>query len=176
MKGWIAAFDSGEAALRAAEALRAEAVGRMELYAPYEVEGAAELLGIPRPRALPRATLVGGLLGAATAYAIQWYTAVVSLPVDVGGRPLHAAPAFVPITFESGVLGGAFGAFLGFFAVAKLPRLWQPVFEVPGIERASRDGFWLAVDGDDPLFDPERVREALARLGAVAIEPFGAAS
>ena len=168
--GLIAAFDSAEAAIAAAQQLRADGLRRIELFLPYDVEGASEALEVPRPRTLTRAVLGGGLFGAATGYAIQWYTTVISYPLDVGGRPLHSAPAFVPITFETAVLFGAFAAFFGFFLLARLPRLWQPVFEVPGFERATRDGFWLAVDPSDPRFDPERLRAALVDAGAVRIE------
>ncbi|HVP29873.1 MAG TPA: DUF3341 domain-containing protein [Myxococcota bacterium] len=170
MSGWIAAFSSADGALAAARQLRDARAGRIELFAPYPVEGVEEALGDTRPRWLPRLVLAGGVLGLVLGYGVQWYTTVVSYPLDVGGRPLHSAPAFVPISFESVVLGAALAAFVGFFASARLPRLWQPVFEVPGFESATRDRFWLAVvpTSSDPAAD---LGATLVDLGAERVEP-----
>ncbi|MEZ4333614.1 MAG: DUF3341 domain-containing protein [Myxococcota bacterium] len=179
---WLIEFESGEAALAAARRLREQGHARLELYSPYELEGADEALALERPRVLPRAVLIAGLSGAATAYAIQWYVDAVSYPIDVGGRPLHSAPAFVPITFEGGVLIAAFAAFFGLLRLARLPRLWQPVFEVAGFERASIDRFWLALTparagagaGTDRDVEEEtevaRIRADLAALAPLRIE------
>ena len=45
----------------------------------------------------------------------------VAYPLVISGKPFFAWPAFVPITFELGVLGGALGAVFGMFALNRLP-------------------------------------------------------
>ncbi len=48
-----------------------------------------------------------------------------------------------------------------------LPRLYHPIFEVDGFERASVDRFWLGVDASDPRFDDEVRRRARVGSGAL---------
>ena len=90
--GVMAEFASPEALVEAARGARAAGYTRVEAYAPFAVEGLAEAVGFTRTR-VPLWTFVGGLLGGIGAYALQWYSAVVNYPIDVGGRPPHSWPA-----------------------------------------------------------------------------------
>lgn len=166
----IAEFRSGQEALAAARGLYAQGFRELELHAPYELDGAEEALGLARPRWLPRLVLFLGLCGAATGYLVQWFTNSISYPLLVGGRPIHPAPAFIPITFEMGILFGSIAAFVGLLAGGRLLQLWQPVFEAPGFEHATIDGYWLRVDAEDPLFDELGTREILESLDPIRIE------
>lgn len=169
----LAAFEAGDRALAVARELRELGYRRLDVHAAQPLPGAAEALGLERPRALPRLVLVSGLLGAGLAYLVQWYTNSVDYPLVVGGRPLHPWPAFVPITFEGGVLLAAVAAFGGLLVLARLGRLWQPVFEAPDFDRASVDLYWVAVAADDPLFDAERTRTELERFAPLRIAAVG---
>ena len=71
-----------------------------------------------------------------------------------------------------GFLFGALAVFVAFLVAARLVKLWDPINEVPGFESATRDHFWLAIDGDDPALD--RLGDALDDAARVA--PFGGAS
>jgi hypothetical protein len=168
-----AEFADASLALAAARELHARGMTVRELHAPYAVPGADEVLDLPRPRAIPRAVAIGAALGAATAYAIQWFASTGRHALNVGGRPLDAVPAFVPVTFEIGVLFGALAAFGALVAAARLGRLWQPIFEVPGFERASIDRAWLVMDAAG---DGEHERAALGAAGALAVVAPGEAS
>jgi hypothetical protein len=48
-----------------------------------------EALGLHHNR-LPMLVLMGGILGGLTGYLMQYYLAVISFPINVGGRPLHS--------------------------------------------------------------------------------------
>lgn len=150
--------------------LRRARVERLDAYTPYPVPGVEELLPARRTR-LPWLAFAFGLAGAAFAYLVQWYTNAVDYPLDVGGRPLHSAPAFVPITFETMVLFAALALFFGLWIGGRLPELWNPLFDVEGFERASVDRFWIGVDARDPFFAerPEEVEALLARTGALRV-------
>ena len=160
----LAEFGSPDRLREAAARLRAAGYERIELYSPFPVDGAEDVLGLRRP-GLPALVLACGLAGAAAALWIQWFANAWDYPLNVGGRPLLSVPAWVPVTFEIGVLAAAFGAFFGLLALAGLPRLWHPAFTAAGFESASVDGFWLAVGMDDPRYDPVRTRREVEALG-----------
>lgn len=161
----MAEFASGEALRAGLRALVDRGVTRLDAYMPYEVEGVDELLRAP-PSRVPWIVLIAGLCGGAAAYLLQWWINVVDYPLNIGSRPDHAAPAFVPITFEMTVLFAGAAALISAIALGGLPRLWHPVFEVDGFASATRDGFWLAVGAGEPAIDRARDTAALEAAGA----------
>src|SRR3972149_1077720 len=110
----------------------------MDAYTPFPVEELSETLG-HHPRELPRIVLAGALLGALAGYAMQYFATVLYYPIDIGGKPLHSWPSFIPVTFELAVLGGALSAVVGMLALNGLPRPYHPVFNAPRFDLASRD-------------------------------------
>ena len=158
--GVLAEFDSPAAMLDAARRLRAEGWRAVETFAPYDVAGADDALALPRPR-LGRIAVGAALVGAALAYLVQWYTNAVAYPLNAGGRPPHAVPAFVPSAFETMGLFAAVAVVLALLVALRLPRLGHPVLEVQGFDRASADRYWVAIDHRDPRFDPVTSAAAL---------------
>ena len=168
--GVLAEFASPEELLDALGRLRREGYRRLETYTPYPIEQAEEQLALGRSR-LPRFIFGGGLLGAILGYGIQWYADVWAYPQNVGGRPVHAAPAFIPATFEATVLGAALVAFFGVLLALRLPELWAPVFEIDGFERSSVDRYWVGVDARDDRFEPRRIRRLLEATHPLRVVP-----
>jgi hypothetical protein len=168
MKRWaLGEFRSPEQLVEAARALRERGFVGLDAHTPFPVEGLAEVLGL-KSSPLPAVGLVAGLSGAVGAYLLQWFTQRVDWPLNVGGRPLHAAPAFIPITFESAVLAAAGAVFFGVFLVCGLPRVTHPVFELESFRSASVDGFWVSVAVDEAA-QLETATEALRTLGAAQV-------
>ena len=161
--GLLAEFEHPEELLAAATAARDAGYLRVEAYTPIPLEGLTEALG-PVPNQLPRLTLIGGLSGAAAGYALQYWVSVIEYPLNVGGRPLHSWPAFLPIVFELAVLGASLTAVLGMLALNGLPRPHHPLFAVPEFKLASRDRFFLCIEARDAKFDLEPTRSFLAEL------------
>lgn len=166
--GIMAEFAQPEQLLLATRAAHQAGYRKMDAYTPYAVEGVAEALGFTKTR-VPLIVLLGGIAGALTAYGMQWYSAVVDYPLNVGGRPLHSWPAFVPITFELTVLFAAIGGVIGMLAMNGLPKPYHPVFNVPEFKLASQTRFFLCIEADDRVFEPDEVREFFLRHAPISI-------
>jgi hypothetical protein len=159
----MAGFTEPEKMLVAAKRMRETVKGEVETYTPYPVHGIDEALGLPKS-IVPKMVGTAALFGVLGGYTLLYWCSVIAYPINVGGRPLHSAPAFIPITFECGILLSALTAFFGVLAWMGYPRLYHPVFEAPGFRRATVDRFWISIEmaGDDPV----ALQAELKELGA----------
>ena len=71
---------------------------KLDAYSPFPVEELAEAIGFHKNR-VPLVTLIGALIGGIGGYLMQYWIAVISYPINVGGRPPHSWPAFIVVTF-----------------------------------------------------------------------------
>lgn len=142
--GILARFTTADALMAAVKRARTGGFTDVEAYSPFPVEGLAEATGFSASR-VPLLVLLGGCIGGAGGYFMQWYSAVISYPINSGGRPLHSWPAFIPATFELAVLGAALAGALGMLILNGLPRLYHPLFNVEGFDLASRNGFFICL-------------------------------
>ncbi len=158
---------SEEPARLVAAAARVRDAGyrRIDAHTPLPVEELREALGV-KPTILPFLVLCGGLLGCVGGYFMQYYATNVAYPLNVGGRPMHSWPMFVPITFELTVLVGGLTAVFGMLGLNGLPMPYHPLFNVPRFALASRDRFFLSIEARDRLFDRQETARFLLGLGA----------
>jgi Protein of unknown function (DUF3341) len=174
-----AEFADPEAAARAIEQVRAQVHAGdhvwLEAYTPYPSREIEHALRARRSR-LAAAVFAAGIGAAAAAYALQWLLNAYLYPLDVGGRPPHFPLAFVPITFEMGVLFAALTAFAGVLVGGRLVRLWHPSRDVHGIESATHTSFWLEIETDAPAAEVERLIRLVRDAGAIAIVRAGGAA
>jgi Ni/Fe-hydrogenase subunit HybB-like protein len=163
-----AEFDTPEALIDAARRARERGYTRLDAFTPFPVEELPRALGYGRTP-MSAIVLTGAVLGAASAYFMQWFSAVIHYPWNVGGRPLHSWPSFIPLTFELAVLGGATFGFFGLWALNRLPLPYHPIFNTTNFHRASRDRFFLAVERTDPRFNGPEIRRFLESLAPLAV-------
>jgi hypothetical protein len=163
--GLLAEFRTPEEIVRAARAVRERGYRKLDAYSPYPMEELSEALELHHSP-LPALVLGGGILGALVGYGLQFWTAVIDYPMNVGGRPFHSWPSFIVPTFETTILFAAGTAVLGMLALNGLPEPYHPVFNVPGFALATRDKFFLCVEAVDPRFDRQETRKLLEGLGA----------
>lgn len=157
--GWIGAFDDAEVLLNAVRTLRTQGVDGIEAYSPFPVDGLFDALG-GKPTRLPVVALAGGIAGFLLSYALQVSTNAIDYPLNVGGRPLVAGPAFLIIAVATGLLFAALSSVGVMLMRNGLPRLHHPVFNVPEFKLASRDRFFLCIRCSDDM-DRERAEELL---------------
>jgi hypothetical protein len=166
--GLLAEFDSPEALVAAARRAREAGYRKMDAYTPFPVEELNDALELGRT-GVPIIVLIGGLLGAVLGYALQYYISVIDYPINVGGRPLHSWPAFIPVTFETTVLVAGLFAVLGMLALNGLPMPYHPIFNAPRFSLASHDRFFLCIEAADPKFDAHETRRFLDGLAPRAL-------
>jgi hypothetical protein len=166
--GLLAEFDSPEALLGAARAARDAGYRRLDAFTPFPVEGLARILRIPRPN-ISAIGLIGGSTGAAVALIMQFYISY-DYPLNVGGRPVYPLTAFAVVTFELTVLFSALSMIFAMLWQNGLPRLHYPVFGARRFHRASKDRFFLCIEGDDAKFDHQATSGFLKEAGALSVE------
>lgn len=133
-----------------------------DAYTPYAVHGLDEAMGLRRSR-LTWVCLVAAATGATLALCFQVWTSSMDWPLNIGGKPAAALPAFVPVTFEFAVL------LAGLTTVGALlfrSRLWPGKaarMPVPGL---TDDQFALVLHARDSSFDFEGAHRLLADHGA----------
>jgi hypothetical protein len=150
----VAEFDSAERLVAAVRQTRAAGYQRVETFTPFPIDEIPALLGIGETK-VGWLTVAGGIFGGALAFGAQLYFNW-DFPINVGGRPLYAVPAFLVVTFELTILFAVFACVFGMLALNRLPRLHHPAFSIPDFERASQDRFFLAIEGEDPRFEEAR--------------------
>jgi hypothetical protein len=167
--GALAELPSAEALYRACERLRDAGYTDWDAHSPYPVHGLERAMGLKRSL-VPLLVLALGLGGAAGGMLLQWWVSVEAYPLVISGKPFFSWPAFVPIMFECGVLGGAAGAFFGFLAFARLPRHHHPLFASKAFERVTDDAFFVSVAASDPEWDRMATVRLLHDIGASRVE------
>ena len=161
--GLMAEFDNPTALVAATRLAREAGYRRMDAYSPFPIEELSEVLH--HKDQLPLLVLIGGVVGGASGFLFQYWSAAIDYPLNIGGRPLLSWPSFIPVTFELTILVAAFVAVLGMLALNGLPMPYHPVFNVPRFEYASRNRFFLCIESADPLFDKEATGRFLEGLG-----------
>ena len=161
--GLMAEFDDPQTLVSAAHRAHEGGYRRMDAYSPFPIEELHEALGVHHTK-LPLLVLIGGLCGCLGGYGLQYWVSVIAYPLNIGGKPLHSWPSFVPVTFECTILGAALTAVLGMLALNGLPMPYHPVFNVPRFALASRNRFFLLIEARDPKFDIDDTRRFLETL------------
>ncbi len=160
--GMLALFGELDATVAAIEKLRALKVHDIVAFTPvprHELDHA-----LHEPESPVRIfTLVGGLTGAASGFALGTWTSL-DWPLITGGKPIITLPPYVIIAFELTILFGALSTVLGLLINARLPRMRLEVIYDPAFS-ASKFGVYavpLPGQGAD-------VRRLLSEAGAEEI-------
>jgi hypothetical protein len=166
--GLAAEFNSAEAVLSAARRVHAAGYRRCDAFSPFPVDGLPEAIGFEKT-GVPMIVGIGGLIGAGGGFFMLWFANVINYTWNIGGRPPNSWPAFIPITFELGVLFASLAAVVGMLALNRLPMPYHPMFNLPSFSLASKDKFFIVIESSDPQFNLNATRAFLEELKPVAV-------
>lgn len=161
--GMMAEFADARSLVEATRRAQESGYTKYDAYTPFPVEGLHQAMDVHHSR-LPMIVLGGGVIGAISGFGMQYFAQVIHYPLNIGGKPLNAWPAYIPITFEVTILFATFAAVLGMMALNGLPQPYHPVFNVDRFEFASRDHFFLCIEAADPKFRVDETRSFLESL------------
>ncbi len=104
----VASFDDEAVLFPAVKRVRSAGYKIHDVYTPFPIHGLDKTMGL-RETSLHTAGFIYGLLGTCTALGGMGWIFTSDWPLNIGGKPHFALPAFIPITFELTVLFSAVG-------------------------------------------------------------------
>ena len=158
----LGVFAHVDTTVRAIGELRRRGFQSLATYSPVPLEELEEALtGHGLPKSPVRLfTLVGGLTGTASGFALTIWT-VLKWNLITGGKPVVSIPPFVIIAFELTILLGGLATLLGLLVTAPLPSFRGSSLYDP---RFSADRFGVEVSC--PPDQVPAVTEVLRAAGA----------
>lgn len=119
MPAVVGIYDAPGPVAECAKRLRGRGFNQLEIYAPAafpELDSALD----EKPSKVRIWTLIGGLLGVVTGYAMTIWMSY-DWPVTIGGKPFASIPTYTIIGFELTILFGGLATLLGLLVVGRLP-------------------------------------------------------
>ncbi|HSL69315.1 MAG TPA: DUF3341 domain-containing protein [Longimicrobiales bacterium] len=160
-QGVLGVFTELDSAVDAIEQLRHAGLKRITAFSPMPSHDLEHALHAPQS-SVRLFTLVGGLTGAATGFALPTWTSL-DWPLVTGGKPILSIPPMLVIAFEMGILFGALSTVAGLFLNARLPRARARVIYDPEFSLGSF-GVYVTPDGR-----MDEARRILHDAGATAV-------
>lgn len=143
--GVLGIFDGVDTTAAAIRKLRKAGMKDIAVFSPLPEHDFEEALEAPQSP-VRLYTLVGGLTGAASGFALTIWTSI-EWPMITGGKPIISLPPFVIIAFELTILLGALSTVFGLLVTARLPRMKPRVIYDPGFS-GGQFGIFAAVPPD----------------------------
>jgi hypothetical protein len=151
----VACYDDEEVLFPAVKKVRSSGYKLHDVYTPFPVHGLDHALG-HKETDLHVAGFIYGITGTSTAVGFMSWIFCSDWPLNIGGKPHWALPAFIPITFETTVLFAAVGMVLTFCYLNQImPGVKKHVFH----PRQSDDLFVVVLEVND-----SNEKEAIAFL------------
>ncbi len=115
----VGVFDQPGPVAEVAKRLRNRGYQKLEIYSPAAFPELDDALD-PKPSGVRIWTLVGGLLGVTTGYAVTIWMSL-DWPIVIGGKPFASVAPYTIIGFELTILFGGLATLLGLLVVGGLP-------------------------------------------------------
>ncbi|MCP4868614.1 MAG: DUF3341 domain-containing protein [Proteobacteria bacterium] len=167
--GALAEFANPAELYHACEKVRDAGYNDWDSHSPFPIHGIEKAMGFAWSR-VPWFALVFGLTGAAGGFALQVWISTVASPLVISGKPLLSWPAYVPVTFELGIICTAIGTLGGMCLLNRLPAFYHWLFHSKRFESATDDGFFISIESTDSKWDSAGTSAFLESLGASHVE------
>lgn len=132
-----------------------------DVFTPFPIHGLDKAMGL-RDTSLHTAGFVYAIMGTSTALGFISWVFTRDWPLNIGGKPFFALPAWIPIIFELTVLFSAVGMVLTFCYLCQLAPFVRKDHFNP---RSTDDTFVMALEVNDKTNDNEAI-SFLTSLGA----------
>ena len=138
----VGSFDDEAVLFPAVKKVRMAGYKFHDIYTPMPIHGLDHAMGL-RETSLHTAGFIYGITGTATALSGISYALIYDWPLNFGGKPHFALPAWIPITFEATVLFASVGMVLTFCYLCQMaPFVRKHHFSL----RATDDLFVMVIE------------------------------
>ncbi|HVG40935.1 MAG TPA: DUF3341 domain-containing protein [Chitinophagaceae bacterium] len=135
-----------------------------DVYTPFPIHGLDAAMGL-RDTSLHTAGFIYGITGTTVAFSFITWVFTTDWPLNIGGKPFFAVPAWIPIMFELTVLFAAVGMVLTFCYLCQLaPFVKKDHF----LARSTDDTFVMAIECNDRTNEAE-VTNFLQSIGGAEV-------
>lgn len=161
----VGCFDDENVLFPAVKKVRTAGYKIQDVYTPFPVHGLDHALGM-KETSLHTAGFIYGLAGTITALSSITWIFTKDWPLDIGGKPYFALPAWIPIIFELTVLFSAVGMVLTFCYLCQLAPFVKKHHFHP---RATDDLFVMVIECTDTTNTTE-AENFLTNAGAIEVK------
>jgi hypothetical protein len=160
----VGSFYDEQVLFPAVKAVRKSGYKIHDVYTPFPIHGLDTAIGL-RDTSLHTAGFIYGITGTTVAFSFITWAFTTDWPLNIGGKPFFALPAWIPIMFELTVLFAAVGMVLTFCYLCQLaPFVKKDHFNL----RATDDTFVMALEATNAT-NLDEARSYLEKLGAVDV-------
>ena len=158
----VGCFDDEAVLFPAVKKVRKAGYKIHDVYTPMPIHGLDTALGL-RDTSLHTAGFIYGLTGLITGLSCMTWVFTSDWPLNIGGKPHFALPAWIPIMFEMTVLFSAVGMVLTFCYICQMaPFVKKHHFHL----RATDDLFVMVIECTSKTNEGE-VTAFLQSIGAI---------
>src|SRR6201991_523813 len=158
----VGSFDDEKVLFPAVKSVRRAGYKIHDVYTPFPIHGLDHAMGL-RETSLHTAGFIYGITGTTTALTCMSWIFTKDWPLNIGGKPHFALPAWIPIIFELTVLFAAVGMVLTFCYLCQLAPFVKKHHFHP---RATDDLFVMVIETTDKT-NVEDLRSFLSGNGAL---------
>ena len=160
----VGCFDDEMVLFPAVKNVRKKGYKIHDVYTPFAIHGLDKALGL-RETSLHTAGFIYGMSGTATALGFISWVFTNDWPLNIGGKPHFALPAWIPIIFELTVLFASVGMVLTFCYLCQM----APFVKKHHFNLRSTDDLFVMVIEVGPRGNEEEIKAYLQSVGAKEI-------